>query len=129
MRAGTQTPDKALYTMLLPPDPAHSDTAYPQGTGYANVSISTNGLLSVVGALGDGAKFSAASALRTDNTFLFYAGLYAAPHGEIYGTLNLRDVPGVSDLDGSLTWIKPQQIKVTPQQPSLKRSQAEHRPQ
>ena len=118
-RSGTNTPGRRRYTLLLPPDPAQAGSgAIPQGTGYASVSFSAKGKISIAGATGDGAKFSTASALRTDNTFPFFAPIYASPRGEIYGTLTMRDVPGVSDLDGVLTWTKPAQLHPKPTGPA-----------
>ena len=109
-RSGTNTPGRRRYTLLLPPDPAQAGSdAIPQGTGFARVSFSSRGKILIVGVTGDGAKFSTASAVRTDNTFPFFAPIYNAPRGELYGTLTVRDVPDVSDLDGVLTWNKPVQ--------------------
>ena len=105
--SGTNTPGRRRYTLLLPPDPAQAASdAIPQGTGFARVSFSAKGEISIAGATGDGARFSTASAVRTDNTFPFFAPIYGIPSGELYGTLTIRDVPGVSDLDGVLTWNK-----------------------
>ena len=118
-RSGTNTPGKRRYTLLLPPDPAEAAAGdVPAGTGYATVSFSSKGKISIVGAMGDGARFSTASAVRTDNTFPFFAPIYGSPRGEIYGTMNVRDVQSVSDLDGVLTWHKPAQANPKPPGPA-----------
>jgi uncharacterized delta-60 repeat protein len=117
VRSGTGTPGKQRYTMVLPPDPAHGgQAAYPQGTGYAILTLSKAGKISIAGKLGDGAAFSTASSLRSDDTFPLYAGLYGKPRGQIYGIIARREVPGVSDLDGTLTWLKKQQVHPNPPQ-------------
>lgn len=115
-RAETTVPAKVQYTMAFPPDPAQAgSTAIPQGTGYALVTLDVTGRFVIAGKLGDGTAFSTASALRADTTFPFYAGLYSAPHGQIFGNLTREDIPG-SDFDGVLTWIKPAQNKPKPPQ-------------
>ena len=117
-RSGTNPPSKRRFTMLLPPDPvAAAAGEVPAGTGYATVTFSSKGKVSIAGAMGDGVKFSAASAVRTDDTFPFFAPIYGAPRGEIYGTINVRSLSG-SDLDGVLTWHKPVQLNPHPPGPA-----------
>ena len=118
-RSGTSALSKRRFTLLLPPDPAQAAAGdAPAGVGCATVSFSSKGKISIVGATGDGASFSTASALRTDDTFPFFAPIYGAPRGEIYGTITVREVAGFSDLDGVLTWHKPAQNNPKPPGPA-----------
>lgn len=106
-RAGTNTLGKRRYTLLLPPDPMQAASgAFPQGTGFARVSLSSKGRIVIAGVTGDGAKFSTTSVLHAGNTFPFFATVHDRSQGEIHGHLIVRDMPGVSDLDGELEWNK-----------------------
>ncbi|HEV7401863.1 MAG TPA: hypothetical protein VGO11_03015 [Chthoniobacteraceae bacterium] len=93
------------YTIALPPDPAHPEATFPQGTGYAKVTVTTRGLASVVGVLGDGTPFSAGGPLTTAGEFPFYLPAYALK-GSVVGKLALHGATPADSVEGSFRWLK-----------------------
>ena len=80
---------------------------FPQGDGIGFLNLSKSGKTKLVGTLADGSKFSASGTLSKENIFAFHA-LTDKKRGSITGPLTFRDVPSISDLDGSdLVWFKP----------------------
>lgn len=102
--------DKAgKYTLLLPAD-ALGNT--PKGHGFALVNITTAGLVTSVGTLGDGTPWSAGGLLKLDGSVALYAGLYSPAYpfrGSIGGTLRFQP-PGPDDCSGVFQWYKPAQL-------------------
>ncbi len=94
------------YTVLFPTDATDlGDPAVPQGTGYAAVTISKAGAISLTGRLGDGTSFMAASKITHNDQFPVYVPLYSAK-GFLAGLVTAATLPG-SDLTGVFTWKKP----------------------
>ncbi len=60
------------YTIALPADSTHPEAPYPQGTGYAKVTVTTRGLATLAGVLGDGTAFSAGGPITAAGEFPFY---------------------------------------------------------
>ena len=104
------------YTLLLPAvapagvsaNPVVAPPA-PGGTGYALMTVTPAGLITVLGRVADGSTVSTGAVLNGDGTFPLYASLYLAPHGSIFGTVTFRNVDKTSDCDGTLLWFKPAQ--------------------
>jgi len=97
------------YTVLLPRDQTRSaDITYPQGDGYAILTISSAGAVRAVGALGDGSPFTLGSAFSTALQFPFYLNPYRV-RGYVSGLMTFGSTPGVSDMAGTLAWSKPAQ--------------------
>jgi VCBS repeat-containing protein len=97
------------YTLVLPANPSNSGTSFPQGNGYATMTVQPNGLVKVSGKLGDCTAFASNTFLHADHRAAIYAGLYskAFPYaGSLSGMLQLENLPG-SDADGTLLWFKP----------------------
>jgi hypothetical protein len=105
------TTDAGKYTMALGTlvPAAGSTENFPQGTGYATITISADGAIRGGGKLADGQAFSVSSKLKADAHFDVYSLVYKRSQGILAGPIQLRDTPGVSDADGSLFWTKPQQ--------------------
>ena len=100
------------YTVLLPPNSSRVPTQYPQGYGYAVMTVRTTGVVELSGKLGDGTPFVSSGYLKADGTFPIYAGLYGSAYpsrGSISGIATLKSDPGISDLKGSIRWFKPAQ--------------------
>jgi hypothetical protein len=100
------SPYVGRYTLALPPDPAHPEATFPQGTGYATLSVSSRGQAVLVGVLGDGTGFSAGGPLTADGNFPFYAAAYGAK-GYVSGRLTLHAATATQGVEGSVRWYKP----------------------
>jgi hypothetical protein len=97
------------YTLLIPPSAAQlADPNSPHGTGYATVTISATGSVTVAGKLGDGQPFSAGSLVTRGNAFPLLADLKYAQHGYLLGLATFADLAG-SDFTGPIVWHKPMQ--------------------
>ncbi|MCW0216912.1 MAG: SUMF1/EgtB/PvdO family nonheme iron enzyme, partial [Prosthecobacter sp.] len=96
------------YTLLLPSDPAWSNTD-PGGDGWALIKVSTAGSVAVTGRLGDGTGFTETSYLSDLGEWSLFTDLYRAgiTQGRLGGLMAFRDVEDVSDVDGRLHWLKP----------------------
>jgi uncharacterized repeat protein (TIGR03803 family) len=94
------------YTVLFPTDATDiSDPNVPQGTGYAAITISKTGAVSLIGRLGDSTSFMAASKITHNDQFPVYISLYSNK-GFLAG-LVIADTLAGSDLTGVFTWKKP----------------------
>jgi hypothetical protein len=92
------------YTVVLPPEnPAAPNT--PEGDGFATFKIDTGGGVKGTLCLPDGGKLSFGSYV-SDKGGISVAGVIKTKAAAVSGTMTFKDVPGVSDLDGTLTWLK-----------------------
>jgi hypothetical protein len=86
---------------------------FPQGDGWATLTVQRNGSVSVKGRLGDGQTFTYTSYLSKDNILPLYLTPYSGT-GTVTGSLNFRDIAAQSDVDGiGLRWFKPANSKDT----------------
>jgi hypothetical protein len=100
-------PNAGTYTVLIGPNPVLSGSAgIPQASGYGTVTVSTAGLASLTGKLGDGTAFSQKALLSPEGTWPMYVPLYKNT-GFILGSVQFETIPGTSDFDGTVTWFKP----------------------
>jgi len=83
------------YSLLLQLDPS---TDRQQGTGWATMNVTASGRITYSGQLYNAQSFSGASAVAANSTFAFYL-----PGYQNLCTETFRDVPGMSDFDGSAT--------------------------
>lgn len=95
------------YTIALPPDAAHPEATFPQGTGYAKVTVTTRGLATIVGVLGDGTPFSTGGPVTAGGELPFYFPLYSLK-GLIAGKLVLHSSAPSDPVEGSFRWLKPE---------------------
>ena len=105
------TGTNGVYTIAFPSkaqSPVLTASAYPQGDGFATLSLSNAGVVKVIGKLADGTPLTASGNLRADGKVALFASLYKK-QGLVAGELafaNLTD----SDVSGSnLLWIRPAQ--------------------
>lgn len=100
------------YTLLLPPG---VDSAAPQGTGVAAMTVAPSGAVSIAGWLGDGTPFSSSAYVNQDGSFPFYAFSAAAGrHESIDGLVQFQTVTGQSDFDGVLNWSRSATSRAVP---------------
>jgi hypothetical protein len=97
-------PMAGRYTLLLPAGAASA--ALPAGDGSATVTVDARGAAVFTGVLGDGAVFTATATVTQTGALFVQTAPYAGT-GALEGRLTFADVPGVSDFDGVLRWVKP----------------------
>jgi hypothetical protein len=106
------------YTVQIPPDPTQTDGfSTPQGYGVGTLAVGKSGSIIFAGALADGTKFSQGTSLTIGAVWYLFVPLYAttgAAEGMLDGTIQFEQTPGVSDLDGAITWIRPRLAKTPP---------------
>jgi hypothetical protein len=104
------------YTVALPSktqDPAVDLTTYPQGDGFATLTLTNTGGVTITGTLADNTTFTATTALVDGNEAPFLAqiltpGSTTAKAGSLSGTLKIDLTQADSDLTGAgLLWIRP----------------------
>jgi hypothetical protein len=101
---GSPAPAAGRYTVLL--DPADPPPAGEDGEGFATLTVSATGAVTLLGRLSDGVSLSQSVNLGSDQTFPLFALLYGAK-GVITGNVAFRDQPRESDADGAMHWVKP----------------------
>jgi hypothetical protein len=100
-----KTATAAKYHIAL----ASIDLAIPGG-GYAIAKVSKKGAVKITGLLPDGVPFSAASALRDNNTIAFYTVVKGPkPPAIVGGELTVADLAN-TDIAGQLSWLKRPQL-------------------
>lgn len=93
------------YTMLLPG--AEDGDLAPIGDGYASVSISASGIVTVTGSLADGTAFAQRGPLSHKGRFALFEVIYRG-RGMLVGQMTCRPVPDSgSDIDGAAHWLRP----------------------
>ena len=92
------------YTFLVPATTT-GNALLPEGDGFGSAKLSALGVITATGTTGDGVAFTAGGFLTKDRQWHLFQPLYSSK-GQIAGVLTFRDVPNVSDLDGSLHWVK-----------------------
>jgi hypothetical protein len=83
------------------------DAIAPNGWGYALLKITRKGVVRLRGRLADGQSFSAGARLGTSGAFLVHTLTYRGKGGLIAGSVAVREIPGISDGDGTLWWSRP----------------------
>ena len=93
--------------------PALDPSSYPQGDGFASLTITSAGTVTLSGTLADNSTFSATSGLVEGNEVPFLAqivtpGTTATKGGSFSGTLKLDTTQADADVTGAdLQWIRP----------------------
>ena len=114
---------KGNYTLGFPSkaqSPSKPSADYPQGDGYATLTLSETGVVSLVATLADGSKATASSVLTAGNACPLFAQL-ATPGsstlkgGSIGGTLVFDNTQPNTDVSGvDFTWYRPAVTESTP---------------
>jgi uncharacterized delta-60 repeat protein len=104
------------YTLVLPAKdqtPALPTNTYPQGTGYATMTVGTIGTVSITGKLADNTPITASAPLSKLNQWPLFASLYLGK-GCFAGLATLADADAsTADVTGTdLCWIRPALTKV-----------------
>ena len=98
------------YTMVIPS--ILSGAAGPSGYSYATFTISTNGLITMLGRTADGQKIKQGMKLAQDGYWPLFAQNAINPskinNGSVFGGLVLtpNTSPDIARVTGNLTWIK-----------------------
>jgi len=111
VQAGPTTQQAGNYTVLLPNK--ENELGTPQGQGYGFMNVKTTGTAKIKGLLGDGSKWTAKCNVTPDGEMPMFANLYLKK-GSLAGLIRFRNVLGVSDCDGRVSWIKPAGTNVAP---------------
>jgi Cadherin-like beta sandwich domain/Fibronectin type III domain len=97
----------AVFQALTPEAQGMAASEFPQGDGWALMTVKPTGAVYVVGKLGDGQPFTYTNYLSKENVLPLYLMPYGGK-GSVSGPVNFRDVPAQSDADGvGLMWFKP----------------------
>jgi hypothetical protein len=84
----------------------------PQGPGYGFVTVTTSGVVIFSGRLSDGTVISRVTDLASDGSWPFFASIISGFEIAL-GQIVLEDVPGTSDMDGEITWVRRQSASPT----------------
>ena len=108
--AGTATKP---YTLVFPSktqSPVKDLNTYPQGDGFATMTVNVNGTVSLTGKLADDTVITASAPLSKLNLWPIFAQLYTLK-GSIAGMAALTDANGITeDVSGTnLQWFRPAQ--------------------
>jgi hypothetical protein len=98
------------YTIALSPvspEPSPLAESVIKGHGYANLTVSRAGLVTLTGRLPDSTVVSYSGPILGDLSVPLYAP-FSRGSGSLSGFAQFRDQPGVSDIDGpTLYWSRP----------------------
>lgn len=98
-------PQNGAYTLLLPAADDAATAGAPLGAGHGTVTVGKDGTAKLAGSLADGTAVTASSWLSKDGVWPVYASLYANK-GVMLGNVEYASTPGVSDMEGALTWMR-----------------------
>lgn len=105
-----EKPYTALFDALEPATVGLPANQFPQGDGFARITVSKAGVAKVVGTLADGTKVSASAPVSLAGKVPFYVALYKKA-GSISGVYKFEDL-AQTDVDGeSLYWFRPADAK------------------
>lgn len=96
-----------LYTIALPGEPSQPGASMPEGAGWGIARIRPNGSGRFVAVLGDRTVASASIVVAEDGSWPIFVPLYGST-GWLAGSAHFKDVAGLSDAAGELSWWKPQ---------------------
>jgi hypothetical protein len=94
------------FTLLIPAeDPPQNGN--PDGDGCGIAVVKSTGAFAARIVLGDGTRTTLAAMIGDDGRCGIYRNLYkTTPTGHFAGEISFQDLPGVSDFDGNLSWVK-----------------------
>lgn len=92
------------YTLLIP---ASGSPALPQGDGFGTLKVDSGGRITLAGSLADGTALSQRVPVSKQGRWPLYASLYGGK-GSLLGWMTFFPLQSTDDLDGRLTWTRPQ---------------------
>jgi len=116
VKSGATGAQAGNYTLLI-----LAESVASMGHGYATMKVTSVGAAKIKGLLGDGSKWTAKCYLTPDGEMPMYAPLYRKT-GSLSAVIRFRNVAGISDCDGELTWHRPSSKKIYPNGFDLKRN-------
>lgn len=112
--------NQGFYTVALPAlvqTPARPESSYPQGNGYATVTLADIGTLNVAGSLADGTTFTSSTVLLGGNVAPLFAQLKTPGANTLGGSLggHLEFALGTEfDVTSTdLRWIRPAVTRIS----------------
>ncbi len=111
-RVKNPAPQAGVYNVILPPVPGQPDS-YPAGIGFGRVTVSTAGSVRFTGRSGTTPTFNAAARLTGSGTWPFFGALYGK-RGSISGVVTFDLANPAHDLNGTLNWFKPANVREIP---------------
>ncbi len=93
------------FTVVLPAN-TNNPAAFPQGDGWALVTVDAAGNIRARGVLADGARFNQRVPVSKFGTWPLHALLYKKT-GWLGGWVAFTNVVGVSDCEGDVNWLRP----------------------
>jgi hypothetical protein len=106
-------PQAGLYTLAVRAPDSVDTAAQPGGDGYASLRVSPTGDCTGTLTLADGTTATFGGRVSRKAEWTLHRRLYGTTGGYVAGKLTFRDVPGISDLDGTLRWLKPNAVPKT----------------
>jgi hypothetical protein len=106
-------PYAGRYTILIESGSTTTGTPAPIGTGVGTLTVSTSGQIAFAGVLADGTPFSERATLEANGVWNVFIPLYGSNAGMLEGTIQFENIDGVSDLDGTVAWVKPANSRAT----------------
>ncbi len=100
---------KGVYTVAFPSKaqtPPLDASAYPQGDGFATLTLSSAGAVTLAGNLADGTKYIASSKLRADGSVPLFTQLYRKLGG-LGGEVAFADLTNTDVSGAGFTWLRP----------------------
>jgi hypothetical protein len=106
-------PQAGQYTLAMRAPDAVDTATQPGGDGNASIKVSPTGDCTGTLTLADGTTATFGGRVSRKAEWTLHRNLYGATGGYVAGKLTFRDVPGISDLDGTLRWLKPNAVPAT----------------
>ncbi len=102
-------PETGKYTIVVPPpDITIVATNPPGGNAFGTVTVSSLGVATFAGTLGDGTKVTESATLSSDGLWPLYIPT-SGGKGMLLGMLSFTNETD-RDIDGFLEWFKPEQV-------------------
>lgn len=103
----------AAFPALSAPNQGLGTSAFPQGDGWATLTIGLDGKATMVGQLADGTAITLTSFLTAGNRVAFYASLYAGT-GSISGRASYQNLETSDATGADFRWFRPVQLLPRP---------------
>ncbi len=111
-------PQAAKYTLAMRAPDGVDTAQQPGGDGYASLTVSPTGDCTGTLTLADGTTTTFGGRVSRNGEWSLHRNLYGTSGGYVAGKLTFRDVPGISDADGSFRWVKPNAVSGTKNYPA-----------